>query len=193
MLHFTKVCLIVFVTVVSILTSSGSWDVSDGHMNIRKEFFKSKSSRLVSFDASNGDLKIDLEFNMPFLEIPVQKSLNFAKNAVAKINVPSLVLTGLLVLISAVVIPSALMLISKKLHFADPFTNHYNSTYRNLTLLILIFKLILLASMESISKWSATSWNICPKRQISLAYRSLRGVVNVHCTPLVSQCSVERI
>ncbi|XP_050510951.1 uncharacterized protein LOC126887453 [Diabrotica virgifera virgifera] len=121
---------------------------------------------------------------MPFLEIPVQKSLNFAKNAVAKINVPSLVLTGLLVLISAVVIPSALMLISKKLHFADPFTNHYNSTYRNLDLDISpMWKYG--SILDNVLLENHIDTTACVQRSIcSLIYKSKRDILNGNATSI---------
>ena len=56
---------------------------------------------------------MELAFNVPFLTIPVKKSMEMAKGAVANINIGAVVLAGMMVLGAAFAIPAIMALLSK--------------------------------------------------------------------------------
>ncbi|CAH1101427.1 unnamed protein product [Psylliodes chrysocephalus] len=117
--------ILIFGLLFLLFCCTDSWNFTENLLRFKKDSFSTKSGRLISFDASDGNLKVDLEFSIPFLEVPVQKSVDYARNFVAKINVPSLVLSGVVIFVSAVVIPTVFMFWNKKFHILDPPTNSY--------------------------------------------------------------------
>ncbi|KYB26641.1 hypothetical protein TcasGA2_TC034770 [Tribolium castaneum] len=48
---------------------------------------QSKSYKLLTFNTEqNGDISMELAFNVPFITIPVKKSVDMAKGAIANLN-----------------------------------------------------------------------------------------------------------
>lgn len=54
---------------------------------------------------------------MPFIDIPVKKSLDYAKGAMVNLNVGALALAGVVFFVSVLVVPNVVSLLAHKLMF----------------------------------------------------------------------------
>jgi hypothetical protein len=57
---------------------------------------------------------MELAFNVPFITIPVKKSIDMAQGAIANVNIGAVVLAGAIAFGFAVLIPGIVILMSKK-------------------------------------------------------------------------------
>ncbi|XP_049826713.1 uncharacterized protein LOC126266551 [Aethina tumida] len=115
------------------------------YMRLEKpQFGRHKSGRLFSFNSENGGISVDLEFSVPFIELPVKESLQMAKGAVANINVGALVLSGAVVLVIGVLGPLIISLISKKMIYQPQFGGFQRSEDTNVWRYVTILDDILL-------------------------------------------------
>ncbi|XP_050315863.1 uncharacterized protein LOC126750332 [Anthonomus grandis grandis] len=88
----------------------------DQNLAEKKTTFASSNSkfyRLISF-GNDGNIKIDLDFNVPFITLPIKKSMETAKNALINLNVGAVVLAGVFIFGAAVTLPIILAFFNKK-------------------------------------------------------------------------------
>lgn len=64
----------------------------------------------------NRSFQVELAFNVPFMKIPVKKSVDTVKGAVANVNVGAVALSGGLILATVGLFPAISWLLSKKSH-----------------------------------------------------------------------------
>ncbi|XP_066262505.1 uncharacterized protein [Euwallacea similis] len=72
-----------------------------------------RHSRLINFNA-DGDLQLDLDFNVPFLTLPIKRSMDMAKTSLVNFNVGAILLAGVIIFGAAVALPVILMFFNKK-------------------------------------------------------------------------------
>lgn len=58
--------------------------------------------------------QLDLDFNVPFITVPIKKSMDMAKTSLLNMNIASLVLTGAIIFGAAVALPVILAIFNKK-------------------------------------------------------------------------------
>ncbi|XP_044264732.1 uncharacterized protein LOC123011392 [Tribolium madens] len=81
---------------------------------------QSKTYKLLTFNTEqNGDISMELAFNVPFITIPVKKSVDMAKGAIANLNVGAVVLAGAIAFAFSIIIPAIAFLMSKKTRNGD--------------------------------------------------------------------------
>ncbi|KAF7265541.1 hypothetical protein GWI33_020996 [Rhynchophorus ferrugineus] len=75
--------------------------------------FREKRTRLISF-SDEGDVELNLEFSVPFLVLPVKRTLDEVKTSLITLNVASILMTGVIIAGALFVTPLLLSLVDKK-------------------------------------------------------------------------------
>ncbi|GJQ78373.1 hypothetical protein Trydic_g22199 [Trypoxylus dichotomus] len=88
---------------------------SSGFIKMTEDSFRGKHQRLITFNTDeNSDINIELSFNVPFVTIPVKKTMDATKGALANINVGAVVLSGAMFLVTTFVAPFITHFLAKK-------------------------------------------------------------------------------
>lgn len=77
--------------------------------------FNTMCPQLLEITDSKRLLQVELDFAVPFIKIPVKKSVEMTKGAMANINLGALVLTGVLTFGAVVVVPALISILNTKL------------------------------------------------------------------------------
>ncbi|KAL3285595.1 hypothetical protein HHI36_000125 [Cryptolaemus montrouzieri] len=91
--------------------------IFDGIHVVNKARFESRQNRLISFQTLDEGISVELDFSVPFIKIPVKKSLSFAEGTLANINVGALVLSGGLVVGITLLMPILIGVFSKQMTY----------------------------------------------------------------------------
>ncbi|KAK9703153.1 hypothetical protein QE152_g29492 [Popillia japonica] len=88
---------------------------SSSFMKMEKENFQGKSQRLITFNTDeNSDINLELSFSTSFITIPVKKTMDVAKGALANVNLGAIILSGIIFLLTTFAGPLISHLLSKK-------------------------------------------------------------------------------
>ncbi|XP_044745974.1 uncharacterized protein LOC123307646 [Coccinella septempunctata] len=79
-----------------------------------KSAFSNRQSRLISFNTLDDGISVELDFTVPFITIPVKKSMALAQGSLANINVGAVILAGGLVVGISLIMPLILTFFSKQ-------------------------------------------------------------------------------
>uniref|UniRef100_A0AAR5PCU0 Uncharacterized protein n=1 Tax=Dendroctonus ponderosae TaxID=77166 RepID=A0AAR5PCU0_DENPD len=117
-----------FVSVGTALCSDNSANYTE---KMSEKLINVRRSRLISFN-EEGDIRIELDFNVPFITLPIKKSMDMAKTSMVNLNVGALALTGVILFGSVVALPIILTLLNKKgaIPAKNPFTMLYSKNER---------------------------------------------------------------
>ncbi|XP_045479483.1 uncharacterized protein LOC123684312 [Harmonia axyridis] len=79
-----------------------------------KSAFSSRQSKLISFNTLDDGISVDLDFTVPFITIPVKKSMALAQGSLINIDLGAIVLAGGLVVGISLFMPLVLAFFSKQ-------------------------------------------------------------------------------
>ncbi|XP_066147494.1 uncharacterized protein [Euwallacea fornicatus] len=80
---------------------------------VSREILNSRQNKLIIF-SDKGAVRLDLDFNVPFLTLPIKRSMDLAKTSLVSFNVGAILLTGVIIFGTAVALPVILMFFNKK-------------------------------------------------------------------------------